>query len=951
MNARTLRGPAGTPQVAPLVERERELATVADALDTATGEAGRLLVIEGKPGTGKTRLVEEAAAMADARGMRTLRARGAELERDYAFGLIRQLLESEAAALDTDEGASPAIVAPAVSMLRGAPPDEAPPLDALFAMVNGIYWICAQASERRPTAFLVDDLHWADEPSLRALEYLANRVDELPAALVVSLRTDESGHSVQWVRDLPSGIRISTEPLSEAGSARLLEHLLGSVDPSFAASAHRVTAGNPMLLREVALAVAARGIEPDEAGGERIASLAPASVGTWALARLDGNPQDDHRLVSSVAVLEAPTLRLAAAHAELTEEAARTAADRLAGIGLLDDSLPLRFAHPIVRTALYDGIPPAARDEAHRRAAHILSESGEPPERIASHLLACEPRGEGWAVQALRAHASAAALRGATGEGARSLRRAIAEGGVDGRAGLLLELGMIELTANDPAAIDALSAAIEETAEPATLAAAQAGLAYARYLSGDTLGAFEAARAGLQAMQESQRGGLEAPLLACLGIAGRANPDRIRAVREQLSAEPPDELPATEVVRSQVRALDAFLRGDRSTAADAARRAARGLRDPATLAAVPALLTPGPAFVLSGLGEYEEAVPLVEDALARAARRGSRLETGQALYDRIWMRWRMGELDAALADCDQLFSLTEGAWELAQTPARVAAACMLVEGDDLAGAAEQLELSPGLERRLPGTWGWSWIPYGRAQLAAARGDLGAALDLAEETGARLRALDADSPEYCPWRSLAARAAIGIGEHDRARELAEDELSAARATGSRRAIGISLATLGAARGGAPGVDALAEAEGFLREGNARLELARALVERGMAMRRGRRQREARDPLREGADLALAIGAVRLSELALAELRAAGGKPRRRRSTGAGALTPRERQVAELAASGLPNPEIAQRLFITRKTVEAHLRSIFRKLNISSRDQLSAALRQGPRTIQA
>ena len=139
MTVRTLRGPARAPLVAPLVERDRELDTVAGALDGATGEAGRLLVIEGEPGTGKTRLVEEAAAMADARGMRTLRARGAELERDYAFGLIRQLLDSEAAVLDTEEGASPAIVAPAVSMLKGAPPDEAPPLDALFAMINGIY--------------------------------------------------------------------------------------------------------------------------------------------------------------------------------------------------------------------------------------------------------------------------------------------------------------------------------------------------------------------------------------------------------------------------------------------------------------------------------------------------------------------------------------------------------------------------------------------------------------------------------------------------------------------------------------------------------------------------------------------------------------------------------------------------------------------------------------------
>jgi DNA-binding CsgD family transcriptional regulator len=926
----------GTAARLPLVERDRQVAAIAAALDDAIVGLGRLVVIEGEAGTGKTRLLEEAWSLASVRGIRTLRARGGELERDFPFGLMRQLLEAEAGAIETlpETGTSGE---QALSMLRNLPPAEPPPLDALFAMVHGLYWVCARLCDQHPTAFLVDDLHWGDEPSVRALEYLGNRVQGLPGALVVSLRsaTDAGG----WIREEPSQTRIRVEALSKSASGKLLEQLLGSVHPRFATSAFEVSSGNPLLLREVALATATLGIEPNEDGAERISALAPASVAGWALERLDRGPRDDRHLVASLAVLEAPSLRLAAAHAELGEQRTREAADRLAALGILDEELPLRFAHPIVRRALYDEIPPAARDQAHHRAAQLLSEDGSAPEQIASHLLACEPRGCGWAVQALRAHAAVAAARGASAEAARSLQRAISERSGEAIGDLLLELGLVELAMNDPAAVDHLSVAIREADAPETRAAAQGGLAYAHYLTGDTLSAFEAASAALEA-EHGGRASLEAALLVCSLIAGRAHPDLVAEVRARLAGGTPEgRLSPAGVVRCQVRALDQFLVGERGLAAESARRAADALLDPGTVESVPALLTPGPAFVLAGLGHYREAEPLVERALARAARRGSRLETGQALYDRIWMRWRIGDLQAGLADCELLFSLAEGAWELAKTPARVAAACMLIDRGDLDLAGEQLELPGDLETtQLAGTWGWSWVPYGRGLLALARGDAEAALALAEECGARLVALDARSPEYCAWRSLASRAALATDDAARARELAEEELRAAQAIGSKRAIGLSLAALGNALGGSERIETLREAVAVLGAAEARLGRAQALIDYGMALRRSRHPREAREPLREGADLAGALGATPLARLGLGELRAAGGRPRHARSTGVGALTPRERQVAELARAGLANPEIAQRLFITRKTVEAHLRSVFRKLGVSAREQL-------------
>jgi DNA-binding CsgD family transcriptional regulator len=174
-------------------------------------------------------------------------------------------------------------------------------------------------------------------------------------------------------------------------------------------------------------------------------------------------------------------------------------------------------------------------------------------------------------------------------------------------------------------------------------------------------------------------------------------------------------------------------------------------------------------------------------------------------------------------------------------------------------------------------------------------------------------------------------------------LADSDLDAARRAGSPRPAGIALRTRGMLRGGQRGLDDLREAVAILRETGARLEHARALVELGAALRRANQRSAAREPLRAGLDLAYRCGAGRLAQRAATELRATGARPRRAVLTGLEALTPSERRVAELAAGGMSNPEIAQALFVTLNTVEGHLRHVYQKLAISSRGQLPAALR--------
>jgi len=199
-----------------------------------------------------------------------------------------------------------------------------------------------------------------------------------------------------------------------------------------------------------------------------------------------------------------------------------------------------------------------------------------------------------------------------------------------------------------------------------------------------------------------------------------------------------------------------------------------------------------------------------------------------------------------------------------------------------------------------------------------------------------------NPAYIPWRSQAALALRQLGRNDEARELAAEELELSRRWGAPRTIGVSLRALGLVEGGRSGEELLHEAVDVLAGSPARLEHARALIDLGAAVRRGNSRSEARKLLREGLELAHGCGATALTERANDELAATGAQRRNVLRSGLDELTASERRVAQLAAEDLSNKEIAQALFVTVKTVEQHLGRVYRKLGLSSRRQLGAAL---------
>lgn len=272
--------------------------------------------------------------------------------------------------------------------------------------------------------------------------------------------------------------------------------------------------------------------------------------------------------------------------------------------------------------------------------------------------------------------------------------------------------------------------------------------------------------------------------------------------------------------------------------------------------------------------------------------------------------------------------------------------------EDVAALVESTELDPA----FLSTWGGAMLLDVRGRLRLLRGDRKRAIEDLKafaRTAAKLHV----GPTLSSWRSTLALA-LPRQERGAAVDLMAEELELARTTGLPRPYGVALRAAGILAGGEPGIDRLRESVSVLEGSDARLEHARSLVELGAALRRRQRRAEARELLTAGMELAYRCGAQRLVVRAREELQAAGARPRRIATTGLDALTASELRVARLAAEGATNPEIAQELYVTVKTVETHLSHVYSKLGLSgqgSRGRLAQALEAtrpsgiGPRTV--
>jgi DNA-binding CsgD family transcriptional regulator len=937
-----------------VLERDRELDRIRWRLRLAREGRGGALVVEGPAGIGKTVVLGAARELAEGGGFRVLRARGAELEREFAFGVVRQLVEPLLAEASDEELASllegpPGVAAGLLGLTRGRDliGQSAPVApDPSFAVLHGLYWLFANLAARRPVALVMDDAQWADRASLRFLAFLLPRLEELRAVLMMAARAAEAGAregELFAVLTMDPATEILTlAPLSAGGVARLIAAGLGSEpEAAFASACRDATGGTPFLVRTLVAALVEEGVPPVDASASRVRGLATATVGRWAVLQLRRLGPDATRLARAVSILERAEPAVAAGLAGLAPGAAAEAAELLVRAGVLEER-PLAFAHPILRAGVYGEIAATDRAEAHGRAARLLAERQAGEARVAEHLLMTAPAGDGWVVEQLRDAARAAAARGAPDSAVAYLRRALAEPpAAEVGAGLLLDLGSAEYSAGYPSWEEHLTAAVAAAGDDTARAAAGLQLATALGLHHRLAEAVEVVdhvQADLPGHDCESRVTLEAMAVA-LGLLdagmGPSVADRASAlvVLAKKRSVPRHAL----AVAAYVAAL---ANEPAEQAAELARRA---------IAAGPrALPDPGepPWFLHATIAlfwaeRYDEAQALLDATVAEARATANGLVLPAVLAHRAWLALRRGDLIAVEADARALGEAPDLSATLLHRPIAMGALVeALVERGELDAAEGTLEPLAADLRSMSQTT--ALLRHARSRLRRAQGRFPEALADLRAVGEIATRTQARSPCYLPWRSDTALVQLTLGDGDAARLLCEEEVELARAFGARRALGVALRASGLAAGGAHGESRLREAIEVLCGPDTRLEQARALADLGALLRRSDRPADARELLRRAVDAAHRAGARPLADRAETELRATGARPRRVLLTGLESLTASERRIAELAAQGLTNHQIAQNLFVTARTVEGHLTNVFTKLDVRARIELSAAL---------
>ncbi|MDQ4130992.1 MAG: AAA family ATPase, partial [Actinomycetota bacterium] len=416
-----------------LLEREAELGCIAELVEQVASTArGAALVVEGPPGIGKTRLLDAVREFAAERELRVLTSRGAELERGFAFGLVRQLLDPPLIVADSAERSELLAGAAALSLgALGESPPGAEPVDAA-GVLHGLYWLIAGLARQRPLLLVVDDAHWGDEASLRFLGYLFRRLESLPVLVVVGCRppSGEPGEALlgELVAD-PGAEVIRPRTLGCDAVARLLCERLGSrPDREFVEACLAATGGNPFLVSELVRELDVRQIEPRATEAGRVAQLRPENLARSLMVRLRRAGEGAEALAPAIAVLgDTAQLGLVGELVGMAEDVAADALDALVREGVVAQDLPPRFAHPLLRTAAEGMLAPGERSRLHARAARLLQRRGASAERIAPHLFESEPRGDCQVVETLAEAARLARARGAPDVAAVLLRRALEE--------------------------------------------------------------------------------------------------------------------------------------------------------------------------------------------------------------------------------------------------------------------------------------------------------------------------------------------------------------------------------------------------------------------------------------------------------------------------------------------------------------------------------------------
>ena len=618
--------------------------------------------------------------------------------------------------------------------------------------------------------------------------------------------------------------------------------------------------------------------------------------------------------------------------------------DGFAAAAVLEGPPDWRFAHPLLRASVYEEIPAARRAAAHARAASLLAELDSEAEAVAAHILLSPVGAIDDAIGMLERAADRASERGAAEGVVTYLKRALREeiGSADKRGAMLARLGRAQTALRDPAAIVSLQEAIGLIEDPDAALEAHLALAELLALAGQWEAMIATAQSGL-----SRFAGRNTRAMLDLEATAAA----YRSYDVALVARFDDDLPQlmksvagrSDVDSACLRWVLACIGASRDLPANEIVDlvAPQSLRWSMERFGRESVLTTQGVFALIHAERFDLALKAAREIREDGRRRGSVLGVIGGMGLEAVANDRQGNLRSSEADFRLQFEMLGesalGMMPIVSTVNLAINAILERAGlSDVADLTETFEMPPAGSGTLTG----AFLSEARGAIRMSRGDLAGALVDLRAAEAIYRPLQV-GPRVSSWRSRLALA-LPPEEVEEARALAAEELELARVVGGRRGEGTALRTLGMLRDGAAGVELLERSAAALAEPAVKLELARTLTELGSALAADGQREAGRAHLRDALVLAQQCGAEKLEERTIRELRAAGGKPRRRSHSGPDSLTPAERRVAEAAAAGLTNREIAQTLFVSLRTVELHLTNSFRKLAITSRQELAKSL---------
>jgi len=929
-----------------LLDRDVELGELGRRLAEARAGSGRVIVVAGPAGIGKSTLLAAASVAARADGAVVLRARCSPLEQHAAWGMARRLFDPLRTRPDWEE-----LTAGAAGLAeRVLAPEAGEPAyagDAMHAAVRGLVWLASNLGERSPAVLAVDDVHWADAPSLRWLAMLARSLDELPIGVLCAVRSGEPAAAPELLAELLASAPeppVRPRALGPAAVQTLVRERLPAASLGFAQACHAVSGGNPFLLGALLTQLTADGIAPDDEAAARLGTFGSEQVARVIERQLTRLPDGAAPLARAVAVLgSSAPLRHAALLARLDTASAVRAADTLRAAGLLEDGPELTLAHPLIAGTLYASLPAGERALWHAAAAALLSDERADTERIGLHLLHTEPAREAATVATLREAARRASARGAPQSAAAYLRRAAAEPPPDAAedAEVRLELGLALAAYLQPDAYDLLHAAVAVAVNPVqrgmiALSGARALGLIGRF--GEAVALCRHALSQADAYPAELRERLEAELVPNALVDTATIGEARRCARER-----PPGSSALELWRVAAATVGGVIDNRPPAETQALLRPAL---EQNALAAEPGSLLATVATLHLILND-ELATALAQcGALIDVARpRGWLIALAHGCMLRAMALVRAGQIREAEADARLAFD-----YKLPVAPAPAMLWCLsflldaLVEADDLAGADVALSAARQQAEPPAGALAALLLLQSRARLRLAQHRPEDALADAWMAASRAAEFGARHPVLASWRAEAAEALVILGDDVQAQRLAREQLDLSEQLGTPGARGAALRLL--ARTATEPIPLLEQAVSLLAGSPARLEHTRALLALGAALRRANRRADARIPLRRALDQADRGGMQLLARRVRGELNAVGARPRRSALGGPGALTPAEYRVAELAACGHGNRAIAERLYVTPRTVETHLTHAFQKLGIRSRADLAAALQAQP-----